>query len=59
MCVDPELPISEVLRQFRGQRRPMAVVRDAAHETLGLITLEDIVEEIVGEIEDEHDPPPR
>jgi CBS domain containing-hemolysin-like protein len=57
--VDPERPISEVLRQFRRQRRPMAVVRDRAGKTLGLITLEDIVEEIVGEIEDEHDPPPR
>jgi CBS domain containing-hemolysin-like protein len=56
--VDPERPISEVLRQFRRQRRPMAVVRDGAGKTLGLITLEDIVEEIVGEIEDEHDPLP-
>jgi len=57
--VDPDRPISEVLRQFRRQRRPMAVVRDADDKTLGLITLEDIVEEIVGEIEDEHDPLPR
>ncbi|HEX3726186.1 MAG TPA: hemolysin family protein [Pirellulales bacterium] len=57
--VDPQRPISEVLRQFRRQRRPMAVVRDADGKTLGLITLEDIVEEIVGEIEDEHDPLPR
>ena len=56
--VDPDRPISEVLRQFRRQRRPMAVVRDRQGKTLGLITLEDIVEEIVGEIEDEHDPPP-
>jgi putative hemolysin len=56
--VDPDRPISEVLRQFRRQRRPMAVVRDRSGKTLGLITLEDIVEEIVGEIEDEHDPLP-
>ena len=57
--VDPERPISEMLRQFRRQRRPMAVVRDSEGRTLGLITLEDIIEEIVGEIEDEHDPLPR
>lgn len=57
--VGPERPISEVLRQFRRQRRPMAVVRDKDGRTLGLITLEDIVEEIVGEIEDEHDPLPQ
>ncbi len=55
--VDPDRPISEVLRQFRRQRRPMALVRDQDGKVLGLITLEDIVEEIVGEIEDEHDPP--
>lgn len=56
--VDPQQPIAELLRQFRGQRRPMGVVRDDQGTVLGLITLEDIVEEIVGEIEDEHDPPP-
>ncbi len=55
--VDPERPISEMLRDFRRSRRPMAIVRDAAGQVLGLITLEDIIEEIVGEIEDEHDRP--
>src|ERR1044072_1551680 len=39
---EPDRPISEVLRQFRRQRRPMAVVRNAEGKTLGLITLEDI-----------------
>jgi CBS domain containing-hemolysin-like protein len=57
MFIDPERPISEVLRAFRSARRPMAVVRDEQKKVLGLITLEDIIEEIVGEIEDEHDRP--
>ena len=35
----------------------MAMVRDDAGKVLGLITLEDILEEIVGDIEDEHDRP--
>ena len=53
--VDPDRPISEMLREFRRRRRPMAVVREQDGRVLGLITLEDIIEEIVGEIEDEHD----
>ena len=53
--VDPDRPISDMLREFRRRRRPMALVRDKQGRVLGLITLEDIIEEIVGEIEDEHD----
>ena len=55
--LDPEESIAKALRLFRKSRRPMAMVRDAEGHILGLITLEDILEEIVGDIEDEHDAP--
>jgi len=55
LFVEPDRPLARLLRTFRRERRPMAVVRDAESKFLGIVTLEDIIEEIVGEIEDEHD----
>lgn len=55
--LDPDEPVANAFRLFRKSHRPMAVVRDAAGAVLGLITLEDVLEEIVGDIEDEHDVP--
>ena len=55
--VDPERPVADLLRTFKREKRPMAVVRDASGMFVGIVTLEDILEEIVGEIEDEHDMP--
>jgi CBS domain containing-hemolysin-like protein len=54
---DPDLPIVDALRQFRRERRHLAIVRAGDGPVLGVCTLEDILEEIVGEIEDEHDKP--
>ena len=53
----PDEPVSTALRLFRKSKRPMAVVRDSDGRTLGILTLEDVLEEIVGDIEDEQDDP--
>ncbi len=55
--LDPDEPVANAFRLFRKSHRPMAVVRDPTGTVLGLITLEDVLEEIVGDIEDEHDVP--
>jgi CBS domain containing-hemolysin-like protein len=57
LFLKPEESMATALRLFRNSHRHMSLVRDEGGKIHGLITLEDVLEEIVGDIEDEHDRP--
>ena len=48
-------PLNVLLREFRAKRNHMAIVVDEYGSVAGLVTIEDVLEQIVGEIEDEYD----
>jgi CBS domain containing-hemolysin-like protein len=55
LFVPPSMPAMELLVKMQATRGHMALVIDEYGGTDGLVTIEDLIEEIVGEIEDEHD----
>jgi len=57
--VPDTIKLDDLLEQFKRDKQHMAVVIDEHGGTDGIVTMEDILEEIFGEIEDEHDPEER
>ncbi len=55
LFVPPSMKVMDLLLQMRAARKHMAIVVDEYGDTDGLVTIEDLVEEIVGDIQDEHD----
>lgn len=55
MFVPTFMPAADLLQQMRASRTHMAIVVDEYGGTDGLVTIEDLLEAVVGEIEDEHD----
>lgn len=55
LFVSKDMPISKLLKEFQGRHIQMAIVVDEFGSTEGLVTLEDVIEELVGEIADEKD----
>ncbi|TNC31448.1 hemolysin family protein [Mumia zhuanghuii] len=58
LYVPDSKPAAELLREMQAQRTHVAIVVDEYGGTAGMVTIEDILEEIVGEITDEYDAPP-
>jgi len=55
-CIPETKPVNDLLREMQADGAHMAIVIDEYGNTAGLATMEDLVEEILGEIHDEHEP---
>jgi CBS domain containing-hemolysin-like protein len=56
LFVPEQMPVGRLLRQFQAGHMHLAIVVDEYGSTQGVVTMEDVLEEIVGQIEDEFDP---
>ncbi len=55
LSVPPSMKLADLLRRMKAERTHMSIVVDEFGGTDGIVTIEDLVEQIVGDIEDEHD----
>jgi len=55
LIINPKMKADDVFRKMKGYKTHLAVLKDKNGKTIGLISMEDLVEEIFGEINDEHD----
>ncbi len=55
LFVPPSMPVADLLQSMQATRLHMAIVVDEYGGTDGLVTIEDLIESVVGDIEDEHD----
>jgi CBS domain containing-hemolysin-like protein len=58
LYVRESLDASQLLQRFSRRHEHMAVVRNRSEQVVGIVTLEDVIEELVGEVDDEHDRSP-
>ena len=56
--IDSSMKIDDVLREMKRNKTHLALLQDRDGKTLGLVSMEDLIEEIFGEISDEHDVKP-
>lgn len=57
--ISPDYSAADLMKTFMAQHVHISIVRDKDGKTLGMVTLEDVVEELIGELEDEFDRLPR